>query len=303
LLEDLETGRDIAEATDRLLLRADARYRFPTPVDDLVAAAGLVEPASSLLSDARLSEAPAHLRGILRQVVGKVQGLVDRKTKEVHLRPGIEHDHHRRFVKLHEVTHEILPWQAELAYADTVATLSPATKLAFEREANQGGSELLFQRDVFSTIAAEYEIGLGAIVDLHDKFGASLRATIRRFAETHHNAVAAVVLEIQPVSTDPLAFRRHEAVGSPSWREKIGGPWSWPSDVTAAAHGFVPVAAAAAGLGRASGECRLRSRAGSQVAIKVEVLNNTYHLLVLLWEPVKRVRVVHRRRVLSDVGG
>lgn len=303
MLEDLETAREIAEATDRLLRTADALYRFPTPVDDLVTAAGLTEPADSILSESQLNLAPAHLRQLLRQASSKIQGLLDRTTKEVHVRPDIEHDDHRRFLKVHEVSHEIFDWQAELAYADSNATLLPTTKLLFEREANQGGSELLFQRDIFRNIAAEYGIGFGAVVDLHTKFGGSLRATLRRFAETHRDPVAAVVLDLQPVSTDPLAFRRREAVGSGVWRERFGWPSYWPLGMTAAEYDFIPVAASTTGRRRATGQGRLRSRSGEEVDIQIEVLNNTYNFLVLLWVPARRVRLIHRKRVLGDPEG
>jgi hypothetical protein len=39
MLGDLDSGDDIAEAAEDLLGRADAAGRWPTPVDDIVAAA------------------------------------------------------------------------------------------------------------------------------------------------------------------------------------------------------------------------------------------------------------------------
>jgi hypothetical protein len=62
VLDELESGAEIARLTDRLLRRADGYDRFPTPVEDIVAAAQLAEPAHSLLSDFILTQAPRHLR-------------------------------------------------------------------------------------------------------------------------------------------------------------------------------------------------------------------------------------------------
>ena len=52
------------------------------------------------------------------------------QEREIHLDPSIDHPGQIAFKTLHEVTHDILPWQRELGYADDDATLSPATRSA-----------------------------------------------------------------------------------------------------------------------------------------------------------------------------
>ena len=58
-LEDLDSGEGIAAATTRLLQEADARGRLPTPVEDIIAAAKLEQPAESL--DAFVAGATEHM--------------------------------------------------------------------------------------------------------------------------------------------------------------------------------------------------------------------------------------------------
>src|SRR5438132_933526 len=137
MLADLPSADGIAKAADRLLRSASAYGRFPTPVSDLIEAAGLTEPSESLLSPQIIRTAPAHIRKALAFVSVKVRALLDRKTREIHLQPLVEHSGQRAFKKLHEVGHDILPWQHELVYLDGDAQLSWSTKQLFEREANQ----------------------------------------------------------------------------------------------------------------------------------------------------------------------
>lgn len=214
MLDNLDSGPDIVRLTAGLLQRAEARDRLPTPVEDIIEAAGLTEPEESVLADDLIEEAPPHLASRIKRLKFKVQALVDRRAKEVHVCPDMNHDGQRRFKQLHEVTHELLPWQDETAYADDSMTLSWATRRRFEQEANQGGAELLFQRTLFEMMAADYEIGFPAILDLADKFGASYHASFRRYVETHRQPMAGLVVERSPCATDPLAYKRKEAVCS-----------------------------------------------------------------------------------------
>ncbi len=85
MLEDLGSHKDIARLTDRLLTRADAYGVLPTPVGELVVAAGLTEASESFLDDAAQAAAPVHLRGILRRLRGKVHAALDRREREVHI--------------------------------------------------------------------------------------------------------------------------------------------------------------------------------------------------------------------------
>lgn len=78
--------------------------------------------------------------------------------------------------QLHEVTHDILPWQWKLGYAEDAATFPPSMRKTFEWQANQGAAELLFQGDLFTDIAGQYAINMAAVLELASSFGASTHA-------------------------------------------------------------------------------------------------------------------------------
>jgi hypothetical protein len=288
---------EIAAHTERLLRSAGAIGRFPTPVDDILAAAKLAEPTESLLSESLIKQAPAHIRDKLARIVGRVRGLVDRRALEVHLSPDISVEGRRRFVRLHEVVHHLLPWQVELGYVDDDRTLSPAAEEQFELEASDGAAELLFQGQGFARDAADLEIGLPAVVAGRDRYGSSLRAALWRYPRAHRAAVMSVVLDVSPLTQSPLRYRRHELNMSPAFARRFGGS-IWPGTLSMERYPFVAVAAAAAASGIVvSEECTLVDDAGEVATLRVDALHTGYDLLVLAWIPIKertrrRVRLV-----------
>ena len=207
MLDDLDSGAEIARRTEKLLRAADADDRLPTPVEDIVTAAELEEAKESWLSESALADVPEYLARKIRKLRGKAHAALDRKTREIHISPDIDHDGQRRFKTLHEVLHHILSWQQDVAYADDGMTLSWSTRVKFEQEANQGGAELLFQRELFQAMAADYEVGFPAIVELSQMFGSSIHASFRRYVETHKRPMAGVVLNKVPCQVDPLGYK------------------------------------------------------------------------------------------------
>ena len=108
--------------------------------------------------------------------------MLDRRERLVDVNPSIQQESRRRFRALHEVGHDILPSQQAPAYADNARTLSWLITVKRERDANQTAAELLFQRDRFRRIAADYAVGMATVVELADRFGASYLT--RRFGGT-----------------------------------------------------------------------------------------------------------------------
>jgi hypothetical protein len=300
MLEDLRSGREMGRLTDRLLRAAGAYDRFPTPVSDIVAAAELSEPEQSLLADQVFANAPRHIREAVAPFRRKIRALLDRKAREIHLDPAIDHDGQRAFKRLHEVTHDICPWQQQLAHADDDLTLSWATHALFEREANQGAAELLFQRDRFRDAAADYAIGTAPIVELAERFGSSLHAAFRRYVETHRAPLAGLVLEVSPCSRDPLSFRRKEAPQSPTWTARFGLPSSWPTTLTSPPYDFLSLAERAPLSFRPPRAAFPWPNSDLEKTINAEVMSNTYRLFVLLWVPQREL--LKRKRVLHVVG-
>jgi hypothetical protein len=296
MLDGLDSGPDIARLTTGLLRRAEVLDRLPTPVEDIIQAAGLTEPDESVLADHLIEEAPPHLASRIKKLKYKVQALVDRRAKEVHVCPDINHDGQRRFKQLHEVAHELLPWQDETAYADDALTLSWTTRRRFEQEANQGAAELLFQRTLFSMMASDYAIGFPAILELADKFGASYHATFRRYVETHRQPMAGLVIERSPCGTAPLAYKRREAVCSQSWTERYDSPTHWPQILYATPYSFINDVAHVDIPFRSTAPMTYADLNGQPAELSVELWSNSYRVFVLIWLP--RREMFKRKRIL-----
>jgi hypothetical protein len=297
MLEDLASAEDIAKATERLLARADARGRLPTPVDDIVAAAGLERPRESVLSDSALSRAPERLRVAMMRVRSKVLAVLDRRAREVHLNPSVtDHPGQSNFKVLHEVAHDILPWQSELAYADDRLTLDSATRILFEREANQGAAELLFQRNFFGQMAADYEIGCAAVIELADGIGSSMHAAFRRYVESHRSSLAGLVLDPSPCAVEPLSYRRRECFHSVAYTRRFGEPRClWPATLRNDAYAFIgEVPCATSNMFPPRTEVALPDLNGEPTPLEVEVFGNSYSVFVLLWLPQRQL-FKHRR--------
>jgi hypothetical protein len=301
VLEDLPSHQDIARLTDRLLRDADAYGRLPTPVGDILAAAELVESSQTFLSADSIAQAPAHLRGVLSRISGKVHAVLDRRTREVHVNPATDLAGQQAFKRLHETSHDLFTWQhvddGRDGFADDLWTLSPKTQILFEREANQGAAELLFQRERFAAVGSDYAVSGGAVIELAERFGSSIHAAFRRYVETHRGAVAGVVLEARPCEHEPLGFARKEAICSDAWRTWFEDPAMWPRVLRAAPFAFVDQARACRGLGLPTGEWRYLDRNNEMATLQVEAMSNSYRTFVLLWLP-QRERF-KRRRVLA----
>ena len=295
MLRDLENGDEVVRATERLLRLAEVRDQLPTPVDDLIAAADLRRGDDDLFRDSTIDEAPTYLRSAIRALRGKVHAVLDRRRRKVFVDPSITHDGRRRFRALHEVGHAILPSQNAPVHADDYSTLSWLTKVEWERDANQAGSEMIFQRERFTRMANEYEVGLAAVTELANLFGASIQASLRRYAEFHRLPIAAVVLDVSPCGGEPEAYRRYEAICSPSWKGSFERPDVWPRTLDETLFPWVTGARRAA-LGPVEWEGRWPDRDTVMVPMRAEIISTTYRLLVLLWRP--RRQVLKRRRTL-----
>lgn len=222
--------------------------------------------------------------------------MLDRHEREIYVNPQITHLGRRNFHTLHEVGHDILPWQRLLGYADDEARLSWATRVGFEREANQTAAELLFQRELFAQIASEYTIGIATVIELAEKFGSSIHAAFRRFVETHRSPMCGVVISCRPSCEMPLAYRRHEAMSSRTWDERFTPPDVWPQLLRQPQFPFLSLARQALVASSVETDWSYRNFDGRSVPLCVELFSNTYSTLILTWvaqrERLKRRRVI-----------
>lgn len=283
----------IRKHTEQLLRRANAVDRWPTPVADILEVSKLEEVVESPLSASVLGRVPEHLRTAARLIkTGKIRGILDRRARVVHIDPSIENQGRRHFIALHEVTHDLLPWQHELGYADDDQSLSETVRRTFEREANQGAAELFFQGTRFARIAGNYETGMGAVSALHDRTGASLRATLRRYAETHHHAVCGIAMPASPCQAGPLSYRRQEVSLSAAWAQRFGS--CWPQLLTTDGFPFLLCA-----RDPEQRDYVWPDLDNESVALHAEVIKTPYNTLLLVWvarrERLKRRVHLERR--------
>ena len=297
MLRDLSSREEIVAASERLLRAARVRDELPTPVDRLLEVANLKHGPDDLFHDETIAQAPAHLREAVRKLRGKVHDALDRRKRTVYVDPAISHESRRRFRIAHEIGHAILPSQNDSAHADDSRTLSWLSNISEERDANQCGAELLFQRELFERMASEYEPSLGAVKELRDLFGASFQSTLRRFAEFHRTPVAAVVLSLSPVRADPEVYKRYEVACSPAWERTFERPDIWPKTLDARTFPFVDGARLAEVWGPQNWEGAWIDRDNRAVGIRGEVMSTSYKLLLLIWKPERQF--IRRRRELA----
>lgn len=298
-LENLDDIRDVAQT---VLRKADVAERLPTPVDDIIASCGLLESDDYVLSESKIAQAPRELRSILRAAGRKIRGALDRRERVLHVSPSIDHPAQRQFVRCHEAMHDALPWQRDLlVLGDTKRTLAPDIEFTFEREANQGGAELLFQLDLLKRIARDYPVDISTPVQLSALFGASIHSTFRRWVESNGSPVCGLVIDPKPLIDTPPAYRRYELVESQSWTQRYG-PNRFPTRLDSRTHSFL----APLGLPGSTDinlSWGLHDRNAAMTTVNVQSLSNTYRVFVLLWLPTKESFIArHRARPRLVVG-
>ncbi|MBS1807630.1 MAG: ImmA/IrrE family metallo-endopeptidase [Acidobacteria bacterium] len=184
---------------DLLLRDASAIERFPTPIDDLMAAAKLTIVDDEVLNENFLRQFMKMAKsGIatIKSALSKVLGLYESHDRLVVIDKDAPKPRHP-FIKLHEAGHGTLPHQNKVYrfIHDCEKTLDAEITDLFEREANVFASEVLFQGEVFAKEAQDLSFGIKTPMALARKFGASNYATFRRYAITNPYACCVVVLE------------------------------------------------------------------------------------------------------------
>lgn len=245
-LESMELAAVEARAL-QLLHKADAWGRFPTPVDDIIAAAklrvapkGMFDAASFLTFVKKKTVEAAHA---LKNALSKVLGLYDANEQIIHIDDSVN-ESKQKFLKLHETGHHEMPTHRKIfsLFQDCDQTLSPAIADQFEREANNFARFALFQGDAYKNHAADMEMNVKTPIKLAKTFGSSLYASAREFARTHHRACVVYVLEpieIIPGGGAKATVRRIET--SASFRARFGSPTDVVVDVNHALGTLLPI--------------------------------------------------------------
>lgn len=130
------------------------------------------ESLGTVLADSNLPE----------DAQNKIDGFVDLQGRCVCLRNEL-HPHQYRTAVLHEVAHDVIPWQRELFHYCPIFSLPRELQRDFEREANFFAVECLFFADRFAERLQDYPNHLNSAVTLAQDHAASYEATFRHYVE------------------------------------------------------------------------------------------------------------------------
>jgi len=210
----------VREFADRLLREAKAYGVFPTPVKQLVRAAGLqVAYLNELIGPNE--DAPERVK----RALGKLEGFLHRPDRTIFIDRAMK-PARKKFISIHEIAHDFLESHRALfdIMEDSEFELNEDTRDLFEREADCFASDVLFQLDLFTQEARSCAFGIGAPVKILSKrYGTGCYSTIRRYVQKCGRPAAVLVCE-QPVN-GALGVRRF--VPSDSFIEEVGDI-SWP---------------------------------------------------------------------------
>lgn len=227
---DPDQLRAVEERARALLNRAEAWGRYPTPLEDILAAAKVKVAPKSIFDlqavAAYLRDKAAEKAHQLKSAISKILGLYDPHDVLIHIDNTVTKSK-QTFLTLHEMGHHELPAHRKTfkLFEDCNDTLAPEIADLFEREANNFARFALFQGDAFASHACDLPLDLKSPRTLAAKFGASQYAAAREFARTNHRACVVYVLNpVEYVQGDGFraAVRRIEA--SPLFKQKFGMP-------------------------------------------------------------------------------
>ena len=192
--------RAVEERARSILDRASAWDRFPTPTEDIVAAAKLQVAKTSAFDPAAIlayiRSKSADAARFLKSALSKVFGIYDGYDLVIHIDDTVR-PAKQNFLKLHETGHHEIPTHRKIFhfFQDCKKTLDPTIADQFEREANNFARFVLFQGDSYARHAADCALSVKTPMNLARKFGASVYASAREFARTNHRACVVYVLE------------------------------------------------------------------------------------------------------------
>jgi hypothetical protein len=190
----------------------------PVPIDDVTRAIGLQQENLFDLGE----DLPPSMLKIIKKLSGRVLGGMAIKQRTVYVDATLPAPR-RRFTTAHELGHDALPWHEAAYFADDHTTLSPATRLELEREANLFAAELLFGLDRFTEEADAYAPSLGVAMQLANTYDVSAHAALRRYAATSRHPIALATLGGFKVRAGAaLKVFPEQCASSPSFDSRYG---------------------------------------------------------------------------------
>lgn len=303
-LLDEQQYRKVREQARRALEDAGVIGVFPTPIETVMEASRIEEATDEILDEGYLKR---FWRGAkkagktLKKALGKVIGLFDAVDRFIVVDKAI-HYFRRKFVRLHEVGHSVMPWQRDLYHVvgTTDQSLDPETADLFDREADLFAKECIFQNDAFIEQARDYPLGLNAPCELREKFDASIHSAVWEYVARHPRPCAVIITSIpQIVRPVGLRARRKQVICSPAFERQFGNlKWPWrftPDDSIGALLSPIPT------TGSDKTMIQLVDNNGDPFDCIAEAMTNTFCYFVLIY-PVRALSVSVPGAAISTVG-
>ena len=188
-----DSQEEISILADRILRQAGAVGKLPTPIDDLIAAAGVKDEQNpEALRESFLASLAVSVRDGFQLALQKIRGFADLRDRVVHV-PNNSLPPRRLFIKGHELGHQVISWQqVNSGYQDDDYSLSSAAEDLFDIEASFFSAEVIFQGARFRKRAMEYQASLKTAFFLASEHGVSRQATLRRLTEESDEIVSAI---------------------------------------------------------------------------------------------------------------
>lgn len=195
-----------------LLRRADALELVPTPLDQVLEVARLVDAGEIRLDPDERRKLRHRFGDLVDHVWTRLQGVIHFGSREIWINPDM-YPMRQRFVLGHEIGHYVLPEHREtFAYLDDKKRLAPTVRDLYERQANQASIELLAQGDRLRREADDSALTMDVIGRLADRFAISIQATARRIVEeTRQDCALAIAFRSSPAAplTAPHLYCSH----------------------------------------------------------------------------------------------
>ena len=193
LVDDLPDSHEAI--TDIITQRLRSIGSYGNPPTDLEAVIGdggmsLLEPDEGKVSTF-LSRLDEDSRREFKRMRNKFRGAFGFRDRTIYV-PEMDRDVYRVFPTAHEATHGLLPWH-DTSFLDDCTTLSAEFENLREREANFGGSQLIFQGNSFCDRVMEGHESLDSALGIADEYGATAASTFWRYTQVHDRPVALLV--------------------------------------------------------------------------------------------------------------
>jgi len=113
----------------------------------------------------------------------KIQAMLDARKRHIVFRLGLGQQK-RNWGSLHEIAHDVLPWQRQLLYYCPLIFMPEHIQQQFEIEADIFAAEAFFFGESFKKYASEGNFGLATAIDLANRlYETSFHATFAHYVE------------------------------------------------------------------------------------------------------------------------